>query len=147
MCRGGSLNPSPRLAFVISQTMRKSIRDSKKSKPKIGRPRTTGTGQAQIVRMHDQQIAAIDAWIAMQETDMSRPESIRRLVEIGLAHSKSAGYPSAKSAERAKQLAAKTINGLVDPAAAPEEAATRKRRLLKGPEEFRDVRVDSGKKT
>jgi hypothetical protein len=34
--------------------------------------------------MHDHQIAAIDAWIAMQEFEISRPEAIRRLVEIGL---------------------------------------------------------------
>jgi hypothetical protein len=34
--------------------------------------------------MHDQQIASIDAWIAMQDTEVSRPEAIRRLVEIGL---------------------------------------------------------------
>jgi hypothetical protein len=64
--------------------MSKSIRDSKKSKPKIGRPKTTGSGQPQVVRMHDQQIASIDAWIAMQEIEISRPEAIRRLVEVGL---------------------------------------------------------------
>lgn len=34
--------------------------------------------------MHDQQIASIDAWIAMQEIEISRPEAIRRLVEVGL---------------------------------------------------------------
>jgi hypothetical protein len=85
---GAEVRASPRLAFVISQTMTKSIRDSKKSKPKIGRPKTTGPGQAQVVRMHDQQIAAIDAWIALQDTEISRPEAIRRLVELGLANGK-----------------------------------------------------------
>lgn len=64
--------------------MPRSIRDSKKPKPKIGRPKTTGPGQPQVVRMHDQQIAAIEAWIAMQDHEISRPEAIRRLVEIGL---------------------------------------------------------------
>lgn len=35
--------------------------------------------------MHDRQIASIDNWIAMQEgAEMSRPEAIRRLVELGL---------------------------------------------------------------
>jgi hypothetical protein len=34
--------------------------------------------------MHDQQIAAIDAWIAMLGEEISRPEAIRRLVELGL---------------------------------------------------------------
>jgi hypothetical protein len=75
---------SPRLAFMVSQRMAKSIRDSKKAKPKIGRPKTTGTGQPQVVRMHDRQIAAIDAWIVKEDAEISRPEAIRRLVEIGL---------------------------------------------------------------
>lgn len=71
--------------FMISRTMTKSIRDSKKSKPKMGRPKTTGSGEAQIVRMHKPQIAAIDAWISTQGEEMSRPEAIRRLVGLGLA--------------------------------------------------------------
>ena len=64
--------------------MAKSIRDIKK---KIGRPKTTGSGAAQLVRMHDAQLAAIDAWREKQ-ADVSRPEAIRRLVEIGLKISK-----------------------------------------------------------
>jgi hypothetical protein len=35
---------------------------------------------------------------------------------------------------------------LSDSAAHPEEQASRKRRLLKGPEEFREVRIDRAKK-
>ena len=34
--------------------------------------------------MHDQQIASIDAWIEMQNGPISRPEAIRRMVELGL---------------------------------------------------------------
>jgi hypothetical protein len=56
--------------------MSKSIRDSKKSKAKIGRPKTTGPGQPQVVRMHDRQVAEIDAWIAAQDAEISRPEAI-----------------------------------------------------------------------
>jgi len=81
---------------------------------------------------------SIEAWAAASGLTLS--EATRRLAEMGLErHSKSVGKPSAKSAERAKQLAAKAIDGLVDPAAPAEEAANRKRRLLKGPEEFREV--------
>jgi hypothetical protein len=64
--------------------MRKSIRDIKKSRPRLGRPRTTGSGQPKLVRMHDQQIAAINAWIARQDDELSHPEAIRRLVDLGL---------------------------------------------------------------
>ena len=91
-------------------------------------------------------MAELDGWIKKNAPDLSRPEAIRRLVELGLASSKPARRPSAKSAERAKQLAEKTIDRLVDAEAPSEEAANRKRRLIKGPEEFREVRLDREKK-
>jgi hypothetical protein len=46
---------------------------------------------------------------------------------------------------RAQELAWKTVEKLVDPAAPPEERAQRQRRLTKGPEEFQGVRVDRPK--
>jgi len=60
------------------------LSDSKNTQPNIGRPRTTGPGQPQVVRMHDDQLAATDDWIKKAGTRISRPEAIRRLVEIGL---------------------------------------------------------------
>jgi hypothetical protein len=59
--------------------MGKSIKDIKK---KRGRPKSTGSGSPQLVRMHDHQIAAIDKW--RREEDVTRPEAIRRLVDAGL---------------------------------------------------------------
>ena len=50
----------------------------------MGRPKTTGPGEPQVVRMHDAQLQLIDAWIDEQDEKISRPEAIRRLVEIGL---------------------------------------------------------------
>jgi hypothetical protein len=47
---------------------------------------------------------------------------------------------------RAQDLAAKAIDKMGDPAANPEERAQRRRRLTKGPEEFREVRVGRAKK-
>jgi hypothetical protein len=35
-------------------------------------------------RWHEPEIAAIDAWIAIQDTAMTRGEAVRRLVELGL---------------------------------------------------------------
>jgi ribbon-helix-helix CopG family protein len=96
-------------------------------------------------RMPSALIAEVEAWAAANNT--SRSDAFRQLVELGLARSKSAGPISAKSAERARQLAAKTIDGLVDAAAPAEQMANRKRRLLKGPGEFRELRIDSGKET
>jgi hypothetical protein len=46
---------------------------------------TTGTGTTIGVRMLDDRITVLDAWIKKQnEPDLSRPEAIRRLVELGL---------------------------------------------------------------
>jgi hypothetical protein len=56
---------------------------------------------------------SIEAWAAASGLTLS--EATRRLVEMGLErHSKSVGKPSAKCAERARQIAAKAIDGLVD---------------------------------
>jgi Ribbon-helix-helix protein, copG family len=59
--------------------MAKSNKDIKNSR---GRPKTTGSGQPQLVRMHEKQIAAVDEW--RDKHEVSRPEAIRRLVELGL---------------------------------------------------------------
>jgi hypothetical protein len=49
--------------------------------------------------------------------------------------------PSAKMrAAKASDMAAKEIDRLIDPSAPDEERQRRKRRLLKGPREFRDLR-------
>ena len=54
-------------------------------KRKRGRPVTTGRGTLIGVRLLDDPLATLDAWIAKQkETDLTRPEAIRRLVELGL---------------------------------------------------------------
>jgi hypothetical protein len=123
--------------------MGKSIRDiAKKSR---GRPKSTGLGTGILVRMHDQ-LDALDAWIAKQDDPKpTRPEAIRRLVGLGLTvrATKPKQAPQAR-AERAKDLAAKVIDSF--PVTTDvEETANRKRRLLKGPEEFRDLRVDRPK--
>ena len=77
---------------------------------------------------------------------MTRSEAIRRLVEFGLKVKpavKSVGKPGRRL--RAQELAAKAIEGMIDPSAPPEERAQRRRRLTKGPVEFREDRVDQPK--
>ena len=97
--------------------------------------------------MLDRPLSAVDAWIAKQkEPGLSRPEAIRRLVESGLTV-KAPAKPASKPGRRlrAQELATKAIEKIIDPAAPPEERAQRRRRLTKGPEEFREVRVDRPK--
>ena len=120
--------------------MKKSIKVAPKKRR--GRP-ATGKDPHIAARMPATLIAQVEAWAVANNTN--RSNAFRRLVEIGLTQSKSVRPPSAKGVARAKQLAAKTIDRLVDPAAPIEEAANRKRRLLKGPEEFRELRVDHEK--
>lgn len=90
--------------------------------------------------------AAVDEWAAAQHDKPARSEAIRQLVEIGLSRSKPRGATSVASAERAVELAAKAVDTLIDPATAPEDKAQRKRRLIKGPSDFRDVRADAPKR-
>jgi len=47
-------------------------------KPKRGRPKTTGSGIALLVRMHEPRLSEIDDWI--DDSGLSRPEAIRQLV-------------------------------------------------------------------
>jgi hypothetical protein len=115
---------------------------------KRGRPVTTGTGTIVGVRMLDRPLAELDAWIAGQrEPELSRPEAIRRLVELGLkvkpaakAMAKPVFKPGRKL--RAQELAAKAIEGMTDRTAPPDEQTKRRHRLTKGPPEFREDRVD-----
>jgi hypothetical protein len=63
--------------------MAKSIRDTPKKRGR-GRPSTGGRREGVMVRLEPEQFEALDAWIERQEEAPSRPEAIRRLVEIGL---------------------------------------------------------------
>lgn len=125
--------------------MKKSIKVVPKKRR--GRP-ATGRDPHIAARMPVELIAEVEAWASVN--DATRSEAFRRLVEIGLSksgQSASVTPTAAASADRATELARKTVDRLVDQAAPPEEKAVRKRRLIKGPSEFRDVRVDrAGKK-
>lgn len=47
-------------------------------------PAPTGKGTLIGVRMQPDDLSAIDKWISEQDAAPTRPEAIRRLVEIGL---------------------------------------------------------------
>src|SRR5262249_55722594 len=119
--------------------MAKSIRDIPKKRGR-GRPRTTGRGQAIMLRLHPPLLTNLDGWIESQHDNPSRPEAIRRLLEQNLpsthrAHGHAGAY-------KASELAAKTIEGLADKSRLSSEHARAKRRLIHGPKEFRDIRAD-----
>jgi Arc/MetJ-type ribon-helix-helix transcriptional regulator len=47
-------------------------------------PPATGKGEPVVVRMHPPMLAGLDEWIEKQKEPPSRPEAIRRLVEMAL---------------------------------------------------------------
>ena len=94
------------------------------------------------VRLQADQLKAIDAWAAKQKPPVTRPEAIRGILELGLTIRTKAKQPSPASAARAKELAKAAINKMRDATATPEEQEQRRRRLTKGPQEFREGRVD-----
>jgi hypothetical protein len=88
-------------------------------------------------------IARVEAWATANDT--TRSEAIRRLVELGLPILAKSKQGSAARAERAKDLASTTIDNLTAATPESDEKASRKGNLIKGPEEFRQVRVDRPK--
>jgi hypothetical protein len=120
--------------------MNKSISVNKKSR---GRPKKKGgVFPVTAVRLPPALGADLDKWAGSQADEPTRSEAIRRLVELGLTVKTQPKQPAAARADRAKELATKAIEKMIDPAAPPEERAQRRRRLTKGPLEFREDRVD-----
>src|SRR6267142_6803255 len=118
--------------------MKKSISVNKKSR---GRPKKKGgVHPVTAVRLSPELGSAVDKWALLQADGPSRSEAIRRLIELGLTV-KTKSAPSERQRAALADLAAKAIDSLTV-AAPDDEKASRKRRLLKGPEEFREARVD-----
>jgi hypothetical protein len=108
--------------------------------PKKRGPPATGKGEPILVRLQPAQLAALDAWMGRQDAGLSRPEAIRRLLEQALAVEQPAKSRTQKARSKALGLASTQLDRLLDPSAPDEERQRRKRRLLKGPKEFRELR-------
>jgi len=122
--------------------MKKSISVNKKSR---GRPKKKGgVYPVTAVRLPPVVGAEVDKWAGAQADAPTRSEAIRRLVELGLT-----AKPRSASSERQRvafaDLASKAIDSLTTGEPESDEKAGRKRRLIKGPEEFQQVRVDRPK--
>ena len=122
--------------------MKKSITVHQKPR---GRP-ATGRDPAVTIRLPEAVVASVEHWAMSQKDQPPRSQAIRRLVELGLKV-KAPAPPVNKPGRRlrAQELATKAIEKIIDPGAPPEERAQRRRRLTKGPSEFREARVDQPK--
>ena|SRR5688572_25304010 len=112
----------------------------KKTKKKRGRP--AGRDPVTAIRLPEDLRVRVEAWAAKQRDTPSRSEAIRRLVEIGLAGVRTAKPINKKSAAKAAGMAGEMVDYLSDQSAPADVREKRKRRLLKGPSEFREMRTD-----
>jgi hypothetical protein len=117
--------------------MAKSIKvePKKRGRPATGKDPLMGFRASPVMR------ASVVKWAENQPDKPTLSESIRRLVELGLTV-KTKSAPSERQRAALADLASKAIDSLTVGTADSDERASRKRRLIKGPEEFRDVRVD-----
>src|SRR6266480_3220547 len=104
---------APRLlAMGITGMARRSVVPQKK---KRGAP---GKGELAL-RLAPGLLARVDRWAASQKDAPSRPEAIRRLVELGLAIAPRAEVRPEKAA-KAAEMASQEIDRLGDPSATDE---------------------------
>jgi Arc/MetJ-type ribon-helix-helix transcriptional regulator len=96
-------------------------------------------GKLIAIRLPREMIVKIDEWVKRSGAE-SRSETIRHLLELALAGSRGMPRPNARGASKASDMAGQVIDKLGDPTATSQERQTRKRRLLEGPKEFRNIR-------
>jgi Arc/MetJ-type ribon-helix-helix transcriptional regulator len=106
---------------------------------KRGRP-ATGRQPAVTVRLPVSLISAIDRWGA--RNSFSRSEAIRKLLEQVPTLSQENRSTNEHKARKAAEMAARTVESVESQSVPAEEQARRKRALIRGPKEFRDIRED-----
>ena len=115
--------------------MKKSIRVKPK---KRGRP-ATGKDPLVGARLPPALIDQLDAWAS--RGSIGRSEAMRRLLERALAIKSQDDLGTAEG-QKASTLADRAAERLVDKSLPVEEQQRRKRALIKGPKEFREIRED-----
>jgi hypothetical protein len=115
--------------------MKNSIRVKPK---KRGRP-ATGKDPLVGARLPPALIDQLDAWAS--RGSIGRSEAMRRLLERALAIESQDDLGTAEG-QKASTLADRAAERLVDKSLPVEEQQRRKRALIKGPKEFREIRED-----
>ena len=110
-------------------------------KRKRGRP-ATGRDPVTAIRLPEDLRVRVEAWATKLADTPSRSEAIRRLIEIGLASVRTVKPSDKKSAAKAAGLAGEMVDYLSDSSVPADIREKRKRRLLTGPSEFRELRTD-----
>jgi hypothetical protein len=115
----------------------------KQNKP--GRPAIVDADRTIGLRLSEVLLRTVDGWA--HRAGVTRSEAIRRLIVLGL-RARAQQRPSSENriarrdkAVKASDMAGRTIDNLfANGSSTEEQKAQRKRRLIKGPAEFRDMR-------
>jgi hypothetical protein len=94
------------------------------------------------LRMSSNLKGAVLKWAESQSDKPTLSEATRRLVELGLTLKPQPKQTSTADARKADAMAGKQLDKLADQFATADQRAHRKSDLLKGPKEFRGVRID-----
>ena len=114
-------------------------------KKRRGRP-ATGKDPLVSARLSQSVIDQVEEWAAANAA--SRSEAIRRLVELGLTvrtkspPTKEDRPKGEDQKQRAREMAVSAIDKMADASVSADDQVSRKRRLVKGPEEFQNIRRD-----
>ena len=119
--------------YANQKSMKKSVSAKQKRR---GRP-ATGVTPMIGLRLPAKVTTQVDRWAEIN--GVTRSQAIRSLIEQALSGS-SSGQRSPKARSKAQELASAQLDKLIDVSAPDEEQQQRKRRLLKGPKEFREMR-------
>jgi len=98
-----------------------------------------GRDALSAIKLSQALTAAVDAWAEANRT--TRSDAIRQLVEIGLSASQPP-HPVLCEPADIESLAVEQIGRMLDPSLSADERERRTRRLIEGPPEFSDLRVD-----
>jgi hypothetical protein len=88
---------------------------------------------------------AVEAWAKGEADKPSLSEAVRRLIDLGLTTGHASRPRHPKAVAKAADMAGSEIDRLEDKSATEEERPIRKRRLIKGPREFREMRSPKAK--
>ena len=112
----------------------------------------SGRGLTMAIRFPTKLRGAVVKWAENQSDTPQIPAAVRRLVELGLAAEQAAAegklIKRARNFDqqaRASEMAGKVIDNMIDGATTNEDKVYRKRRLIKGPDEFQKLREDRKK--
>lgn len=128
----------PARVFLLSDILMASKTYNRKNRGR-GRP-PTGIGNPVGLRLYPDLEKRIDEWRQKEPDRPGRPEAIRRLIVLALSRQGGPWQRSPRMRAKAQELASGELDKVVDQAATNEQREQRKRRLLQGPKEFRDIR-------